>query len=303
MDSVENVRAFLAVAEIGSFSGAALRLNLAGSVVTKRVGALEKELNTLLFQRTTRSLHLTSSGRETVALARDFLASYERLMSGPVDDGPGLTGRLRIKAPSSFTNHFLGKLLNDFFRAHPKVDIELQLRNRPVDPLLEGFDFVITGLPVAYDGVEEFPLCPFKRLVYASPAYLEKCGEPVHPSELPAHQCLLYSYLSPVRTWTFDEHGSGRIDVAVNSAFSTNDIDAMHRATVDGLGIAVLPRYRAKASVRQGELVQILAGFELPDFWIKVLRPADHNNPKLFRALLDFLTQGLAELARQDDFL
>ncbi|SMG49741.1 LysR family transcriptional regulator [Paraburkholderia susongensis] len=303
MDSVENVRAFLAVVEVGSFAGAALRLGLAGSVVTKRVSALEKELNMLLFQRTTRSLHLTSSGRETIAAARSFLASYERLMSAPVDDGPALSGRLRIKAPSSFTNHFLGKLLNDFFRAHPKVDIELQLTNRPVDPLLEGFDFVITGLPVAYDGVEEFPLCPFRRLVYAAPSYLERYGEPSHPSELRAHQCLLYSYLSPVRNWTFSERGSGGIDVTVNGAFSTNDIDAMHRATVDGLGIAVLPRYRAKACVQQGQLVQILKGFDLPDFWIKVLRPADHNNPKLFRALLDFLTQGLTDLAKEDDFL
>lgn len=160
-------------------------------------------------------------------------------------------------------NHFLGKLLNDFFREHPKVDIELQLANRPVDPLLEGFDFVITGLPVIYDGVEHFQLCPFKRFVYAAPAYLEKYGELTHPTELSTHQCLLYSYLSPVHTWTFHKSGSGSIDVVVNGAFSTNDIDAMHRATVDGFGTAILPRYRAKSSGEQGLLVQILSSYEL----------------------------------------
>jgi DNA-binding transcriptional LysR family regulator len=224
-------------------------------------------------------------------------------MSGPPDEGSPLTGRLRIKAPASFTNHFLGRLLNDFFLEYPKVDFELQLTNRPVDPLLEGFDFVITGLPVTYEGVEQFQLCPFKRFVYAAPSYLEKHTEPAHPNELSTHQCLLYSYLGTVRTWTFHQSGSGSVEVGVNGAFSTNDIDAMHRAAVDGLGIAVLPRYRAKASVEQGQLIQILSGFELPDFWIKVLRPADHNNPKLFRALLDHLSQGLARLTQEDGSL
>ncbi|MEM5314377.1 LysR family transcriptional regulator [Paraburkholderia sp. JHI869] len=304
MDSVENARVFLAVAEVGSFAGAALRLNLAPSVVTKRVSALEKELGLLLFQRTTRSLHLTASGRDTVVRARDFLAAYERMMCSPDDDGSHLTGRLRIKAPSSFTNHFLGTIFNDFFREHPKVDVELQLTNRPVDPVVEGFDFVISGLPVSYDGVEEFPLCPFKRLVYASPAYLGRHGNPAHPSELASHRCLRYSYLTPSGTWSFVEPESGGlIDVAVNGAFSTNDIDAMHRAAVDGLGIAVLPRYRSRSSVQAGDLVQILAGFALPDFWIKVLRPAGHSNPKVFRALLDHLTRGLGELLEDDAYL
>ncbi|WP_322069727.1 LysR family transcriptional regulator [Paraburkholderia bannensis] len=305
MDSVENARAFLAVAEVGSFAGAALRLNLAPSAVTKRVSALEKELGLLLFQRTTRSLHLTAGGRETIVRAREFLAAYERMMRGPdEDDGSRLTGRLRIKAPSSFTNHFLGAMFNDFFREHPKVDVELQLTNRPVDPVVEGFDFVISGLPVAYDGVEDFPLFPFKRLVYASPAYLARHGEPAHPSELATHRCLRYSYLNPAGTWSFVEPGSGGvIDVAVNGAFATNDIDAMHRAGVDGLGIAVLPRYRARASVQAGDLVQILTGFALPDFWVKVLRPAGHSNPKVFHALLDHLKRGLATLVEGDGYL
>jgi len=297
MDSVENARAFLSVVEVGSFNGAALRLGVAASVVTKRVGALEKELNTLLFRRTTRSIELTANGRETVTRARDFLSSYERLTSPSSADGSELTGRLRIKAPSSFTNHFLGKILNAFFLMHPKVDVALQLANRPVDPVLEGFDFVITGLPISYDGIEEFPLCLFKRMVYASPKYLERKGVPKHPSEFAVHDCLLYSYLSPVYEWTFNAPGAGRVVVRVNGTFSTNDIDAMHRAAIDGMGIAVLPRYRATESVNQGLLVPILSEYALPDYWIKVLRPIHHHNPKLFQALLEFLRRSLHDLA------
>lgn len=303
MDSVENVRAFLAVAENGSFTGAARRLDVSSPVVTKRVSALEKELGVLLFQRTTRSLHLTAPGRDMLGPARDFLAAYERLAERAIVDDRALSGRLRVKAPASFTNHFLGKLLNAFFLEHPKVSIELQLANRAVDPVLESFDFVISGLPTTYEGVEEFPLCPFKRHVYASPAYLARHGTPQHPSELPSHRCLLYAYQSTVRTWTFTEAGSGDIQVTLDSAYATNDIDAMHNACVDGLGIATLPRYRANDSVASGKLVQILPAFALPDFWIKVLRPANHHNPKLFHALLDFLAAGLATLEKEGTYL
>lgn len=299
MDSVENVRAFLAVADMGSFTAAARRLDVSAPVVTKRVGALEKELKVLLFQRTTRSLTLTASGRDMMGAARDFLAAYERLSERAVVDERSLGGRLRVKAPASFTNHFLGRLLNAFFLSHPKASIELQLANRAVDPVLENFDFVITGLPVTYEGVEEFPLCPFKRHVYASPDYLARHGTPEHPSDLPGHRCLLYSYQNTVRTWTFTDARAGDIQVTVDGGFATNDIDAMHNACVDGMGVAILPRYRARDSVLAGRLVQILPGFGLPDYWIKVLRPANHHNPKLFHALLDFLVEGLSRLKAQ----
>ncbi|WP_087688552.1 LysR family transcriptional regulator [Pandoraea sp. PE-S2R-1] len=303
MDSVENVRAFLAVAEMGSFTAAARRLDVSAPVVTKRVSALEKELHVLLFQRTTRSLTLTASGRDMLGSARDFLAAYERLSERAAVDDRSLGGRLRVKAPASFTNHFLGKLLNEFFLTHPKASLELQLANRAVDPVLENFDFVITGLPVTYDGVEEFPLCPFKRLVYASPGYLALHGTPGHPSDLPGHRCLLYSYQSTVRTWTFTDARAGDIQVSVDGGFATNDIDAMHNACVDGMGVAILPRYRANDSVHAGRLVQLLPGFGLPDYWIKVLRPANHHNPKLFHALLDYLVAGLARLEEQGTYL
>jgi len=90
-------------------------------------------------------------------------------------------------------------MFNDFFREHPKVDVELQLINRHVDPVVEGLDFVISGPPVTYDGVDDF-----KRLVYASLAYLARHGEPAHPSELATHRCLRYSYLD------FGAHGGAR---------------------------------------------------------------------------------------------
>jgi len=131
--------------------------------------------------------------------------------------------------------------------------------------LTENLDMVITGLPTSFDGVDELPLCPFRRIVCAAPSYLEQMGEPIHPSDLQNHRCLLYSYVSPARVWTFKSTSTGDIDVAVNGPFHTNDIEAMHCGAVSGLGVAILPRYRAQESLANGSLVEILGLYELPD--------------------------------------
>ncbi|RQZ59992.1 LysR family transcriptional regulator [Burkholderia sp. Bp9004] len=289
MNSVENFRAFLAVVESGSFSNAARRLSLSASVITKRIGAVEEEVGELLFVRSTRRLELTATGREMIPLAREFLSSYERIVNVTAHGTRELSGSLRIKAPISFTVHFIGEVLNEFLLEHPKINIDLQLTNRPVNPLTENLDMVITGLPTSFDGVDELPLCPFRRIVCAAPSYLERMGEPIHPSDLQNHRCLLYSYVEPARVWMFKSAQAGNIDVSVNGQFHSNDIEAMHCAAVSGLGIAILPRYRAQASLQKGELVEILGLYELPDLWIKIQRPSHHNKSLLLARLTDHL--------------
>lgn len=293
MNTVENFRAFLAVVESGSFSGAARRLGLSASVITKRVGAVEQEVGQLIFVRSTRKLELTTTGRELISLVREFLGSYERVVNVSGTGQRELTGTLRIKAPTSFTVHFLGDILNEFLLSHPKINIDLQLTNRPVNPLTENLDMVITGLPTSFDGVDELPLCPFRRIVCAAPSYLEKMGEPIHPSDLQNHRCLLYSYVSAARVWTFKSTQTGDIDVSVNGPFHTNDIEAMHCAAVSGLGIAILPRYRAQESLTNGALIEILGLYELPDLWIKVQRPSHHNKSALLASLTDHLVSSV----------
>lgn len=299
MNSVENFRAFLAVVESGSFSGAARRLGISPSVITKRVGAVEEEVGELLFVRSTRRLELTATGRELISLARDFLSAYERMVNVTAHNARELSGSLRIKAPISFTVHFIGEVLNEFLLEHPKISIDLQLTNRPVNPLTENLDMVITGLPTSFDGVDEVPLCPFRRIVCAAPSYLEQMGEPVHPSDLQNHRCLLYSYVEPNRVWIFKSAQTGNIDVSVNGQFHTNDIETMHCAAVSGLGIAILPRYRAQASLHKGELIEILGLYELPDLWIKIQRPTHHNKSLLLARLTDHLVSRAQQIRQR----
>jgi DNA-binding transcriptional LysR family regulator len=283
--------ASLAVVEHGSFSAAARRLGVSTAVVTKRIGAVEHEVGQLVFVRSTRKLELTATGRDTVALARDFLTAYERVIKVGTGAHGSLAGKLRVKAPISFTAHFLGAVLNEFLYKNPKVTLELQLTNRPVNPLTEHFDMVITGLPNSFDGVDELPLCPFRRIVCAAPSYLASMGEPEHPSDLQNHRCLLYSYVVPGHVWTFKSPDIGELDVSVSVSgpFCTNDIEAMHCAAISGLGVAVQPRYRVHDSLNTGQLIQVLNAYELPDLWIKIQRPAHHNKSLLLASLTEHL--------------
>jgi len=299
MNTIENFRAFLAVVEAGSFSAAALRLNISASMVTKRVGAVEHEIGQLVFFRSTRKLELTAVGREAVSLARDFLTAFERMVNVAGGEGQELVGSLKVKAPISFTTHFLGEVVNGFSLKYPKVNLDLQLMNRPVNPLTENFDMVITGLPESFDGVDEIPLYPYRRVVCAAPTYLEQMGEPEHPSDLQNHRCLLYSYVAPERVWTFKNTNVGDINVAVNGPFHTNDHEAMHAAAVGGRGIAVLQSYLAQDSLAKGYLVEILHAYALPATWFKVLRPAHHNNSVLLSRLTEHLLSNVDHIRDQ----
>jgi DNA-binding transcriptional LysR family regulator len=293
MNTVENFRAFLAVVEVGSFSAAARRLNISASMITKRVKAVEHEIGQLVFFRSTRKLELTAIGREAVSLAREFLTAYERMVNVTGSGRRELVGSLRVKAPISFTMHFLGEVLDAFLLKHPKVNLDLKLMNRPVNPLTENFDMVITGLPDSFDGVDEVPLYPHRRIVCAAPTYLAQMGEPKHPSDLQNHRCLLTSYIAPGRVWTFKNTNIGDINVGVDGQFHTNDTEAMHAAAVSGLGIAVLPRYRVQDSLAKGKLVEILHAYALPDLWIKILRPAHHNKSVLLSSLTEHLVSNV----------
>jgi DNA-binding transcriptional LysR family regulator len=295
MDAIEQARAFLSVAETGGFSSAAKQLHLAPSVITKRIGQLEMEIGRQLFVRTTRRVELTATGKTVLNHARDLVLAYERMTGDVADDVAELSGRLRAKAPSTLTYLHLAQIFNRFLSDHPKVSLELLLIDRPVNPVTEGFDLVITGLPPSYDQIEEIPLFPIRRMLFASPQYLAQNGVPLQAEDLAHHRCLQYSYLTPGVTWSLTgEHG--QVDVNVNSTFLTNDIKVMHRAVIDGLGIGILPDYVAYDALADGQLVQVLQDFSLPEFWFRAQIPKAHRNRRLLEALIAHIQRELVSL-------
>jgi DNA-binding transcriptional LysR family regulator len=290
LDTLLNIRAFLATARAGSFSAASRELGVAPSVVIKRINRLEDQMHAKLFLRSTRRLRLTEAGERARPRCQAILAEIEATLAGAAV--PEATeGHLRIKAPTGFGTTHLGAMLAEFQLAHPRVTLETVLVDRSVNPAEEGFDIALGALPVSYAHVLDEPLCPYPRLLCASPDYVARRGEPAHPAELPDHHCL--TYLATGSTWSFASP-RGPVTVDVRPRFAANDSRVLLAAAERGLGVTVLPRDLATAALEAGALAPLMADFPVAPLWLKALVPEGRAGRPPLRALLAWLKERLA---------
>ena len=184
MDGIENLRTFVAVADAQSLSGAARHLGIAASVATKRIDQLERKVRTRLFTRSTRRVRLTEFGARYLSPARRLIHDYDEVLAGMSRSLQQIEGNLRIKVPTPLAVGHMAEVLAKFQQQFPLLSLDIVLAERAVNPLEEGFDIAIHGLPDSFPGVIDEPLFPLHRLVCASPAYLERRPAPKHPREL-----------------------------------------------------------------------------------------------------------------------
>jgi DNA-binding transcriptional LysR family regulator len=283
MDTILNMKAFVATARGGSFSEAARQLSVAPSVISKRVNQLEWQLRSRLLERTTRRVRLTEIGEQYLPTIRSIISEYDDLAAGMLRSPGELEGHIRVKSPAALTSLHLGKVFTAFQRTNPRVTLEIVLIDRSVNPIEEGFDVVLGLLPASFDGVVEEALLSYPRVACASPDYLKHHGHPKHPRDLTNHDCLVFQPAGS--TWTFQSR-RGPISVQVRPKFSSNDIQLIVDAAADGSGIAVLSKLIAKQSIRDGLLVPILEDFPLPDHWLKAFVPRSRVGLARVQALL-----------------
>ncbi len=283
MDTILNMKAFLATARSGSFSEAARQLSVAPSVVSKRVNQLEWQLRSRLLERTTRRVRLTEVGEQYLPTIRGIITEYDDLVAGSLRAPGELEGHIRVKSPAAITNLHLGKVFTDFQRAHPRVTLEVVLMDRSVNPIEEGFDVVLGLLPASFENVAEEALLPYPRVACASPKYLKARGEPKHPRDLANHDCLVFQPAGA--TWTFGSK-RGPISVQVRPKFMSNDIQIIVEAAKDGGGIAVLSKLISKQARKEGTLVPVMTDFPLPDHWLKAFIPQSRVGLARVQALL-----------------
>ncbi len=286
MDTLLNIKAFLATVREGSFSGAARRLGVAPSVIVKRINRLEDQMRAQLFVRSTRRLTLTDTGDRSAMRFRTIVAEVEDALESGRAAARGVEGHLRIKCPTTLTIVYVGEVLCEFQLAHPNVSIEVALIDRSVNPVEEGFDIAIGALPASYSNVIDEPLCPYPRVVCAAPSYVAQHGEPAHPRDLIEHDCL--TFLATGTTWAF-QSPRGIIDVEVRSRFNVNDSQVLHAAARKGLGIATIARYIARDSIAAGELKPLLVDYPVPELWLKALVPHNRSQKPAVQSLLQWL--------------
>jgi len=290
MDVLVNLQAFLATADAAGFSAAARKLNVSTSVVAKRVTQLEARLGIALFHRSTRHLRLTAAGQEYVHRARGVVADVGDLLSRMGEKDRDLVDHLRIKAPTSLTIARLADVFSAFQTQNPKLKLEIVLIDRPVDPVTEGFDIAIGAFPHSFGGVVDEPLCRLKRLLCASPAYLEMHGTPRHPRDLVDHRCL--SFLPTGPDWIFDGP-RGRITVQVRPLLSSNEGHVLVKSAIAGNGIAFISHYLAEDALRRGALQIVLPDFPIPELWVKATIPERRVKAAAVQALLRELKSSL----------
>lgn len=286
---------FLAVVESGSFTRAAERLGQSKAHVSKQVSALEAALGVRLLHRTTRRVAPTDAGRlylEFARQARELLGDGERAVSAVRTEVDGL---LRITGPTSFGDGFLVELLAEFRALHPKVRFDVDLSIGQRDLIGEGFDFAIRMTRTLDPSLVARPLGVMRERVIASPEYLaSRAPDGVRePQQLSQLEVLRNNHFRDEGQWLLERDGA-RIAVPIQGTLAINAYTAMRRAALRGLGIARLPRYLVAEDLRDGRLLELLPGWQLPGTPVSLVYPSREHLPQRARAFRDFVIDWFA---------
>lgn len=292
MTEIDDILAFVRVAETLSFSQAAERLHVTKSVVSRRIARLEHSLGGVsLLARTTRGVSVTEAGGDFERRCREVLAGLEEARNAVMgQDGSGLAGTLRIAAPLAFGTRHLSPVLAAFAARHPSLVLDVSYSERLVDLVGEGLDMAVCIGSLPDSSLVGRRLCPVRSVVVASPAYLDRHGVPHAPRDLARHDCIASAHSPEGAQWRFQE-GKKWVSVSPGQVrFRSDNGDAMADAAVAGLGVAVLPSFIAGEAIGDGRLKPILVDFVLPERGLHVLRPPGRMPAPKVRAMFDHLS-------------
>jgi len=291
MDRFENLQTFVKVVDFGSISAAAERLGIAKSAVSRRITELEHRLGVQLFRRTTRQLNLTDSGKSFYDRAVRILSDLEEAELAISQQHGELAGLIKIAAPLSFGLAHLAPAITEFMNTHPKVQIDLDLNDRQVDILQEGFDLAIRISRLADSSFIARRLATVRHMVCASPDYLTRHGEPQTTDDLAEHQCLCYSNVSDADVWHFRDANNNPGRIKVTATVWANNGDFLRDAAIAGLGIILEPTFIVCDAVNEGLLKPLLTNYEWPALDAYAVYPQTRHLSQRVRAFVEFLVQ------------
>jgi DNA-binding transcriptional LysR family regulator len=296
--------AFLKVAECRSVSQAADSLDVAKSLISKRIAQLEERLETTLFSRSTRKVALTPAGETYVDYAKRALAEVsdgiERVRSLRTE----LSGTLRLTAPVSWGQRVLAKHLPEFLKMHPSLEIDLMLNDRMMDMAPERIDVALRWSSHSNKERQGTPLTEIKWFLTAAPAYIAQYGLPAEPVELNDHACLYYRRDSTDDHWTLqnklaaNQSTPSTVEVNVSGRYRVDNPEAVLESATAGMGIALLPDYLCVQAIEKGNLVKVLSSWTpLTKFGthIVALCPPDRKKISRNQTLIDYLQRALSQ--------
>ena len=290
MLDLNDVAIFVQVVRCGSFAEASRRLGVPPNTLSRRVQQLEAQLGTRLMQRSTRHLTLTSAGQV-------FLERCSGAVEGLMDAGEELlavnqepSGLVRVAAPADFFDFFAMEWLTEFLAAHPKVRVDFVLSDGRADLIADRIDVALRG------GIlEDSSLFARKVLdagtdsLVASPAYVARRGVPATLQDLAGHDCLVFGHPSGKATWRVTGPDGAQAEVQVAGRFSGNTAQALRKAALAGLGIALLPSTLTQRDLRAGLLVPVLPQYHRQGHGVHMVYPSRRYLPLAVSAFMDLV--------------
>lgn len=294
MENLADIAVFVQVVEAGSFTAAAEQLNVSKAVVSKYVSRLESRLGARLLQRTTRRLTLTEAGEALYAKSAGALAELaeaEKLVAH-LTGAP--RGQLRVTAPTYFGSIILAPLLQDFIARYPEIRLELDLDDRITDLVKDRFDVAVRISPRVDPGLVARRVADSSLVVVGSPAYFKRRPPPKNVADLKHHVGLGYSIERMPNEWNLQAPNGRWVSVRMDCPLYCNSDFVLKQAALDGLGLAVFPRFFVAQELDDGRLIQALPGHGTQALSINLVYLSRRNLLPKVRAFVDFVAECLA---------
>ncbi len=289
MGKFADIETLVAVVESGTFNAAGERLGVAKSVVSRRISQLESRLGSRLLHRTTRRLTLTDAGRNFYHRALQILAELDEAEQSVAAETTELRGAIKLAAPLTFGLRHLSGAITDFLDSHPAIELVLDLNDRIINLVEEGFDLAVRIGELQDSTLVARRLGIARAVTCASRVYLDRHGEPAHPDDLRRHIGLQYSNIGYRQQWRFETPEGGTVFAQPQIRIRANNGEALACAAVAGLGITTGPTFILGSYLREGSLVGILNDYRRPAVGIYALYPPGRMLPRRIQVFSDFL--------------
>lgn len=297
MDQFKEIESFVAVAQLGSFVKAADKLGVSKAMVSRNVSELESRLGVRLMQRTTRRLSLSEAGVEYLQRCVQILGELADANASISAKAVQAQGVLKVTAPLTFGIRHMAPLWGEFLRVHPRVELEVNLNDRLVDLIEEGYDLAVRIGQLPSTSAIARRIASTRLMLCASPRYLQQAPPIMALQDVTRHDVIAYSYLATGEQWHFTGPGGAR-HIEVHPRLRSNNGDTCRAAALADQGIVFQPSFLVGDDVKAGRLVEILPQYAGPELDIHVLYPSRLHLSHKVRAMVDFLSAAFAQAGR-----
>lgn len=287
MDRLLSMEIFVAAVELGTFTAVAEKFRLSPPMISKHIKSLEKRVGNSLLNRTTRQQHLTEAGENYYRKCKDILKQISWIEEDTQINANEPGGKLKVSAPVWYGMSTLAPAIAEYLSEYPSVDIELELSDRYVDPVSEGYDIVIRIGQLDDSSMVARKLPDYELIICASQKYIDERGKPRHPDDLVNHECLYFSSWVAQGGWRQLNKQIGR---HMLPRLTTNNQQVIRQAALRGIGLIMMPLNLLEEDIKKGDLIEVLTDYKPPSKPVNLLFAETAKTIAKIKTFADFMS-------------